>query len=87
MHHRSRISIGSGKRSLGSRLRRTLGDEVTRNVPAFGLPLSGRLKEYIYKFTGGTGKYQGASGGGTYMYENIADTLAGGTYKGQLVLP
>ena len=45
------------------------------------------LKEYTYKFTGGTGKYQGASGGGTYMYENITDTLAGGTYKGQLVLP
>ena len=36
-----------------------------------------QLKEYIYKFTGGTGKYQGASGGGTYMYENITDTLAG----------
>ena len=45
------------------------------------------LKDYIYKFTGGTGKYQGASGGGTYMYENITDTLAGGTFKGQLVLP
>jgi hypothetical protein len=45
------------------------------------------LKEYVYKFTGGTGKYQGASGGGTYMYENITDTLSGGTYKGQLVLP
>ena len=46
-----------------------------------------QLKEYIYKFTGGTGKYQGARGGGTYMYENITDTLAGGTFKGQLVLP
>jgi hypothetical protein len=45
------------------------------------------LKEYIYKITGGTGKLQGASGGGTYTYENITDTLAGGTYKGQLVLP
>ena len=45
------------------------------------------LKEYTYKFTGGTGKYVGASGGGTYMYENITDTLAGGTFKGQLVLP
>jgi arabinogalactan endo-1,4-beta-galactosidase len=43
--------------------------------------------EYIYKFTGGTGKFQGASGGGTYFYESITDTLAGGTYKGQLVLP
>ena len=45
------------------------------------------LREYTYKYTGGTGKYQGASGGGTYMYENITDTLSGGTYKGQLVLP
>jgi len=45
------------------------------------------LKEYTYKFTGGTGKYQGASGGGTYFYENITDTLAGGTYKGTLQLP
>ena len=44
------------------------------------------LKEYIYKYTGGTGKYESASGGGTYMYENITDTLAGGTFKGQLVL-
>lgn len=45
------------------------------------------LKEYPYKITGGTGKYQGASGGGTYMYENLTDTLSGGTYKGKIVLP
>ena len=45
------------------------------------------LKEYTYKITGGTGKYEGASGGGTYFYENLTDTLAGGTYKGQIVLP
>ena len=45
------------------------------------------LKEYTYKKTGGTGKYQGISGGGTYMYENLTDTLTGGRYKGQLVLP
>ena len=45
------------------------------------------LKEYLYKITGGTGKYQGASGGGTYFYENLTDTLAGGTYKGQIILP
>jgi hypothetical protein len=46
-----------------------------------------QLKEYPYKVTGGTGKYKGASGGGTYIYENVTDTLSGGTYKGQLVLP
>ena len=45
------------------------------------------LKEYTYKYAGGTGKYEGASGGGTYMYESLTDTLTGGTYKGQLVLP
>jgi hypothetical protein len=45
------------------------------------------LKDYTYKYTGGTGKFEGATGGGTYMYENITDTLAGGRYKGQLVLP
>jgi hypothetical protein len=45
------------------------------------------LKEYTYKKTGGTGKYAGASGGGTYMYEGVTDTVFGGKYKGQLVLP
>jgi hypothetical protein len=44
------------------------------------------LKEYIYKWTGGTGKYQDASGGGTYTSESLTDTLLGGRYKGQLVL-
>ena len=38
-------------------------------------------------YTGGTGKYEGASGGGTYMYESLTDTLTGGTYQGKLVLP
>ena len=45
------------------------------------------LKENPYKITGGTGKYKGASGGGTYTYENLTDTLAGGRYKGQVILP
>jgi hypothetical protein len=44
-------------------------------------------KVYTWKYAGGTGKYEGASGGGTYFYENLTDTLAGGTYKGKLVLP
>ena len=38
----------------------------------------------VYKITGGTGKYEGASGGGTYDLEELTDTLLGGTYKGQL---
>ena len=44
------------------------------------------LKEYPYKYTGGTGKYEGASGGGTYTYENLTDTLQAGRYKGTLQL-
>jgi hypothetical protein len=45
------------------------------------------LKEYTYKRTGGTGKYAGATGSGTYMYEGVTDTVFGGRYKGQLILP
>ena len=45
------------------------------------------LKGNPYKTTGGTGKYKGASGGGTYTYENLTDTLAGGRYKGTIQLP
>lgn len=45
------------------------------------------LKESTYKITGGTGKYQGASGGGTYTQEMLTDTLGGGTYKGTMELP
>ena len=48
---------------------------------------SSDMKEYLYKHTGGTGKYEGASGGGTYSYESLTDTLAAGTYKGTTVLP
>ena len=44
------------------------------------------LKEYTYKVTGGTDKYEGASGGGTYMYEALTDTLFGGEYKGTIEL-
>jgi hypothetical protein len=45
------------------------------------------LTAYPYKITGGTGKYEGASGGGTYFYENLTDTLAAGTYQGSVVTP
>jgi len=44
------------------------------------------LKEYPYKYTGGTGKYEGATGGGTYTMEELTDTLLGGRYKGELIL-
>ena len=45
------------------------------------------LKEYPYKYTGGTGKHKGASGGGTYTMEELTDTLLGGKYKGTIELP
>jgi len=46
-----------------------------------------QLKDYPYKWTGGTGKFQGAKGSGTYTYENLTDTLAAGRYKGTMELP
>ena len=45
------------------------------------------LKEYTYKNTGGTGKYQNASGGGTYTLEELTEKLMGGRYKGTIELP
>ena len=45
------------------------------------------LKESNYKISGGTGIFEGASGSGTYTYEKLTDTLSGGRYKGELVLP
>jgi len=42
------------------------------------------MKEYTYEKTGGTGKYEGLRGGGTYMYEALTDTLFGGRYSGKL---
>lgn len=45
------------------------------------------LKEYTYKILSGTGKYKGASGSGTYMYDNLTDSLSGGRFKGRVELP
>jgi len=45
------------------------------------------LTDYIYKITGGTGKYKGASGGGTYKCESLSETLCGGRFKGTVDLP
>ena len=60
----------------------------TDNYPDGKISLSweegSHLKEYTYTKTGGTGKYEGVKGGGTYMYENLTDTLSGGRYKGTI---
>jgi hypothetical protein len=45
------------------------------------------LKEYTYKITGGTGKYENASGEGTYTLEELTETLFGGKYKSTIELP
>ena len=45
------------------------------------------LKESTYKITGGTGKFEGASGGGAYACDSLSDTLCGGRFKGQMILP
>lgn len=45
------------------------------------------LKLNTYKITGGTGKYKGATGSGTYSQESLTDTLGGGRYKGTVELP
>jgi hypothetical protein len=45
------------------------------------------LKEYVYTYTGGEGKYKGAKGGGTYKTDELTSTLYGGRKSGKLELP
>jgi hypothetical protein len=63
----------------------------TDNYPGGKISLTweegSHLKEYTYTKTGGTGKYEGVKGGGTYMYQSLSDTLSGGRYKGTIQLP
>jgi hypothetical protein len=40
-----------------------------------------------YKATGGTGKFKGIGGGGTYKYDQLSDTLFGGRYSSKWELP
>ena len=58
------------------------GDKINENWEE-----GSHLKESTYKYTGGTGKYEGASGGGTYTLDTLTDTLQGGRYKGTIELP
>lgn len=45
------------------------------------------LKTYLYTATGGTGKFKDATGGGTYKYDQLTDTLFGGRYHSKLQVP
>lgn len=40
-----------------------------------------------YTTTSGTGRYKGVSGGGTYAYDQLTETLFGGRYSGAYQLP
>jgi hypothetical protein len=72
---------GSWK-GLGTCIRKLKDGEVTDNWEE-----GTHLKDYVYKVVSGTGKYHGATGGGTYTMENLTDTLGAGRLKGTLVLP
>ncbi len=45
------------------------------------------LKENPYKAIGGTGRFKGIAGGGTYQYDQLTDTLFGGRYSSKWELP
>ena len=45
------------------------------------------LKVNPYTVTGGTGKFKGANGGGTYQYDQLTETLYGGRYSGKVETP
>jgi len=51
--------------------------------------LGGGLEQGHLQNPGGTGKYKGASGSGTYTLDpaGFAEPLSGGTYNGKLELP
>lgn len=46
-----------------------------------------QLKENPYKAVGGTGKFKGVTGGGTYKYDQLTDALFGGRYSSKWQLP
>lgn len=45
------------------------------------------LKPFTYKVNGGTGKYAGITGSGTYTNDNLTDELTAGRYKGAFTVP
>lgn len=44
-------------------------------------------KEGVYTITGGTGKYKGAKGGGSYTYVDLAEKIQAGRIKGEIIMP
>lgn len=45
------------------------------------------LKESTYSYAGGTGRFEGITGGGTYALDALTDTLYGGRYRGIIEQP
>lgn len=45
------------------------------------------LEQNTYQATGGTGRFQGVTGGGTYKYDQLTTTLFGGRYHSKWELP
>ena len=82
---RGKVRVHAGRELEGQRVLHVQLQERGQETDTF--EEGSHLKEYTFKITGGTGQYQGASGGGTYTNEELTDTLLGGKYKGQLVLP
>jgi hypothetical protein len=46
-----------------------------------------KLDPNPYQITGGTGQFKGATGSGTYKYDQLTTTLFGGRYQGRVQLP
>jgi hypothetical protein len=57
---------------------------VAKVIHAGRVPTSRNTRTRIH---GGTGKFEGASGGGTYTLEELTKTLLGGKYKGSIEMP
>jgi hypothetical protein len=45
------------------------------------------LETNTYQATGGTGRFKGVTGGGTYKYDQLTTTLFGGRYHSKFDLP
>lgn len=46
-----------------------------------------KLDPNLYQVIGGTGRFKGATGSGTYKYDQLTTTLFGGRYQGRVQLP
>ena len=45
------------------------------------------MEQNTYQATGGTDRFNGVTGGGTYKYDQLTTTLFGGRYRSKWELP